>query len=59
MFFLKMVLPKNSLQKLRRIIMVVYIKCYRKSDGSWEGKVKINLKQLWYLKMNEKLNGRL
>lgn len=39
--------------------MVVYIKCYRKSDGSWEGKVKINLKQLWYLKMNEKLNGRL
>lgn len=37
--------------------MVVYIKCYRKSDGSWEGKVKINLKQLWYLKMNEKLNG--
>lgn len=57
MFFLKMVFPKNSLQN-RRIIMMIYIKCYRKEDGSWEGKVKINLKQLWYLKMNEKLNGK-
>lgn len=35
--------------------MRVYIKCYRKEDGSWEGKVKIDLKQLWYLEINRRL----
>ena len=32
--------------------MAMYIKLYRKEDGSWEGNEKIDLKKLWYLRAN-------
>lgn len=34
----------------------VYIKLKRKEDGSWEGKTIIDLKKLWYLEINKRLN---
>ena len=38
--------------------MRVYIKLKRKEDGGWEGKIKIDLKQLWYLKINKRLEEK-
>jgi len=35
--------------------MAMYIKLYRKEDGNWEGKEKINLEKLWYLRVNGKV----
>lgn len=37
--------------------MEIYIKLKRKEDGSWEGKTEIDLKKLWYLEINKKLEG--
>lgn len=41
--------------------MQVFIICHRKEDGTWEGKVKIDLKQEWYLEVNRRLayDGRI
>lgn len=40
--------------------MQVFIICRRKEDGTWEGKIKIDLKQEWYLEVNRRLdNGRI
>ena len=36
--------------------MEIYIKLKRKEDGSWEGKTEIDLKKLWYLEVNRRLN---
>ena len=35
--------------------MEVYIKLQKKEDGSWEGKTEIDLKKLWYLEVNKRL----
>lgn len=35
--------------------MEIYIKLKRKEDGSWEGKTIIDLKKLWYLEVNRRL----
>ncbi len=35
--------------------MEIYIKLKRKEDGSWEGKTEIDLKKLWYLEINKRL----
>jgi hypothetical protein len=39
-----------------RRIVEIYIKLKRKEDGSWEGKTIIDLKKLWYLEINKRLN---
>lgn len=35
--------------------MEIYIKLKRKEDGSWKGKTEIDLKKLWYLEVNKRL----
>lgn len=36
--------------------MEIYIKLKRKEEGSWEGKIEIDLKKLWYLEINKRLS---
>ena len=44
------------MELVNQINKVVYIKLKRKEDGSWEGKTEIDLKKLWYLEVNGRLN---